>query len=135
MSIIERDDQNDQEFTLEKFDIVSRKGRPSEATVWVRKQNETMEAVENGDGPVDASFKAVEKIVGKEIELLDYTLHSITEGQDAMGKATVKVQAGEYTYNGKGVSTDVVEASIKAFIDAINKSMKNGKKHEERMTV
>jgi 2-isopropylmalate synthase len=135
VSIIERDDQNDQEFTLEKFDIVSRKGRPSEATVWVRKQNETMEAVENGDGPVDASFKAVEKIVGKEIELLDYTLHSITEGQDAMGKATVKVQAGEYTYNGKGVSTDVVEASIKAFIDAINKSMKNGKKHEERMTV
>lgn len=135
VSIIERDEQNDQEFTLEKFDIVSRKGRPSEATVWLRKQNESMEAVENGDGPVDASFKAVEKIVGKEIELLDYTLHSITEGQDAMGKATVKIQAGEYNYNGKGVSTDVVEASIKAFIDAINKSMKNGKKHEERMTV
>jgi len=94
-----------------------------------------MEAVENGDGPVDASFKAVEKIVGKEIELLDYTLPSITEGQDAMGKATVKIKSGEYTYNGRGVSTDVVEASIKAFIDAINRSMKNGKKHEERMTI
>jgi 2-isopropylmalate synthase len=135
ISIIDREDQNDQIFALEKFDIVSRMGRPAAATVWVKKNNETMEAVEYGDGPVDASFKAVEKIVGKEMELLDYTLHSITEGQDAMGKATVKIQEGEYTYNGKGVSTDVVEASIKAFIDAINKSLKNGKKQEERMTV
>ena len=82
---------------------------------------------------MDASFKAVMKITGKAINLLDYTLHSVTEGQDAVGKAAVKIEVNSEIYNGRGTSTDVVEASIKALLDALSKSLGNEKNCEEEV--
>lgn len=123
LTIIEKRATEEAVYTLDKYDIVSRKGREARACVQILFNKESLEAVEKGDGPVDAAFKAVMKITGKEISLLDYTLHSVTEGQDAVGKATVKIEVDQVTYNGKGTSTDVVEASIRALLDALSKSV------------
>ena len=74
-----------------------------------------------GDGPVDAVFHAINAAVGFEVDLKDYQLRSVTAGQDAMGEASVSVRQGSRSFNGRGVSTDVVEASAKAYLNALNK--------------
>ncbi|MBF0171086.1 MAG: 2-isopropylmalate synthase [Nitrospinae bacterium] len=74
-----------------------------------------------GDGPVDATFRAIERITGLSGRLVSYNIRSVTVGKDAMGEATVRVAVGEQVFAGKGVSTDVVEASAKAWLSAINK--------------
>ena len=61
------------------------------------------------------------KIVGKKLRLEDYQLHSVTEGMDALGDALVKISSNGKTYAGRGLSTDVIEASIHAYINAVNK--------------
>ncbi len=89
----------------------------------MKKGDETFERVAASDGPINASFRAINKIVGKEIELEDYSLKSMTDGEDAQAEAIVKIQvdqSGEQI-TGRGVSTDIVEASIKAYINGINK--------------
>ena len=78
------------------------------------------EHVAIGDGPIDASFKAIDKIVGKTITLSDFSLGSVTEGKDAQGEAQVRIQSDGERYNGRGLSTDIVEASIEAYLAAIN---------------
>jgi len=78
------------------------------------------EHVAIGDGPIDASFKAIDKIVGRTIVLSDFSLGSVTEGKDAQGEALVRIQSDGEHYNGRGLSTDVVEASIQAYLAAIN---------------
>ena len=77
--------------------------------------------VRRGDGPVDAVFHAINAAVGFEVDLKDYQLRSVTAGQDAMGEASVSVRQGSRSFNGRGVSTDVVEASAKAYLNALNK--------------
>lgn len=76
-----------------------------------------------GEGPIDAAFKAIEKIVGFRVNLEDYQLRSITEGEDALGDAFVKLEAEGGHYTGRGLSTDVIEASILAYINAVNKML------------
>ena len=73
-----------------------------------------------GDGPIDAIFKAVNIIIGKEPELTLYELGAITDGSASQGKTMVRISWGGRRWNGRGVSTDVVESSIKAYISAIN---------------
>ncbi len=73
-----------------------------------------------GDGPIDAAFKAIDRIIGKEPELENYELAAITGGEDAQGEASVRIRYEGRTWNGRGVSTDVVESTIKAYIAAIN---------------
>ncbi|MGI6050028.1 MAG: alpha-isopropylmalate synthase regulatory domain-containing protein, partial [Acetivibrionales bacterium] len=80
-----------------------------------------IEEVSTGDGPIDAAFKAVEKAVGANFTLEDYTIRSVTEGLDALGEAYVKIRSGARVYTGKGVSTDVFEASVLSYVNAINK--------------
>ncbi|MBF0386066.1 MAG: 2-isopropylmalate synthase [Candidatus Omnitrophica bacterium] len=74
-----------------------------------------------GDGPVDACYKAIESIVKMKGELLDYSIHSVTHGQDALGEVTIKVKLNGKTIVAHGTSTDILEASAKAYINAINK--------------
>ena len=83
-------------------------------------RNTLIERVAVGDGPIDASFKAIDKIVGKHPVLEDFSIDSVTEGKDAQGEARVRIQAGGRRYNGRGLSTDVIEASIMAYVAAIN---------------
>ncbi|MEI6874919.1 MAG: alpha-isopropylmalate synthase regulatory domain-containing protein, partial [Spirochaetota bacterium] len=78
------------------------------------------EKVAVGDGPIDASFNAIDKIVGRKLVLEDFDLSSVTEGKDALGEARVRVSYEGQHYNGHGLSTDVIEASVRAYLTAIN---------------
>ena len=80
-----------------------------------------------GDGPVDAAYRAVDKIVKKIMpwkkmpKLVDFSLKSVSVGKDAQGEALVKVEYEGFTINGRGTSTDIIEASIKSYLDVLNK--------------
>jgi len=74
-----------------------------------------------GNGPVDAVFKAIDRIIGKEVRLEDYSIKSVSRGKEALGNATVKIFADGNYYVGKGVSTDVIDASAHAYADAVSK--------------
>lgn len=73
-----------------------------------------------GDGPVDASLKAVERVIGLPISLKDYQIRAITAGKDALGEATLKVEYNGRLYHGRGISTDIVKSSVNAYINAVN---------------
>ncbi|HOJ99902.1 MAG TPA: 2-isopropylmalate synthase [Termitinemataceae bacterium] len=73
-----------------------------------------------GDGPIDAAFKAIDHIIGKEPDLEAFELGAVTGGEDAQGEATVKIAYEGRRWNGRGISTDIIEAAIKAYIAAIN---------------
>ncbi len=74
-----------------------------------------------GDGPIDAVFLAMEKLTGISVVCKDFSVHSVTVGKDAQGEVLVQVEHQDRLYRGRGVSTDSVEASAKAFLNAINR--------------
>jgi 2-isopropylmalate synthase len=74
-----------------------------------------------GGGPVDATFKAIEKIVQSGTELQLYSVNNITSGTDAQGEVTVRLSRGGRVVNGQGADTDIVVASAKAYLHALNK--------------
>ena len=74
-----------------------------------------------GDGPIDAAFRAIEQIIGHHYELDDFQITSVTEGKEAMGSAIVKLRNNGKLYSGNGISTDIISASIRAYINAVNK--------------
>lgn len=76
-----------------------------------------------GEGPVDAAFKAIDKITGLEVNLLDYSLSAVTGGKDALGEVTARVELDGKVYVGRGFSTDIIEASVKAYLNALNKAI------------
>ena len=111
-------------YKLDRFVINTGNTITATASVRLTKQSDEemlIEEVSTGDGPIDAAFKAVEKAVGANFTLEDYTIRSVTEGLDALGEAYVKIRSGARVYTGKGVSTDVFEASVLSYVNAINK--------------
>ena len=74
-----------------------------------------------GDGPIDAAFLAIEQIIGHHFELDDFQIQAVTEGREAMGEALVKLRANGKLYSGKGISTDIIGASIRGYVNALNK--------------
>jgi 2-isopropylmalate synthase len=83
--------------------------------------NETRTAA--GDGPVNAIYEAIDKITGLKGDLIDYTVRSITRGADAVGEVFVHVEFGGVSYTGKAASTDIVDASARAYLNAVNKAL------------
>jgi 2-isopropylmalate synthase len=77
--------------------------------------------VSAGDGPIDSAFRAIEQCIGHHYELDDYQVQSVTEGKEALGSALVKLRNNGKLYSGNGTSTDIVAASIRAYINALNK--------------
>jgi len=96
------------------------------AVVSIKTKGKIFEKSSSGDGPVDACYKAIEQIVKVKGELLDYSIQSVTHGKDAMGEVTVKVRIQGKNYIGHGSSTDILEASAKAYLNAINKKIFQG---------
>ncbi len=109
--------------SLELVNFVINSGSmfPSSATIIMKKNGREITKVETGAGPVDAAFKAIERIAKLDVSLESFALQSVTEGEDALGDAVVKVKFGERVITGRGISTDVIEASIKAYVNALNK--------------
>ena len=91
------------------------------AHITLDKNGKTMEGIEIGDGPIDASFIAIDKIIGHHYELDDFQIQAVTEGKEAMGSALVKLRNDGKLYSGNGISTDIIGASIRAYLNAINK--------------
>jgi 2-isopropylmalate synthase len=89
------------------------------------------EEVATGDGPMDAAFKAIEKIIGTSFMLEDYSVHSVTSGKDAQGEVIVKLRKNDNIVVGRGLSTDIVEAGIKAYLNAVNKMLSGAVTQEE----
>jgi len=96
------------------------------ATVGLMYNGQRFEDATCGDGPVDAAFKAVDKVLGTKGKLIHYSLEAIDGGEDAQGEVTVTVKFGENMVGGRGVSTDIIEASVLGYLQAVNRAYGRG---------
>ncbi len=93
----------------------------SMSQVVLKCNDEVICGVSNGDGPIDSAFRAIEQCIGHHYELDDFQVQSVTEGKEALGSALVRLRNNGKLYSGNGTSTDIVSASIRAYINALNK--------------
>ena len=108
-------------YSLEYIHTVSGNQILPTATVRIRKRDEVFQEAACGDGPIDAAYKAIDRVTGLKANLLDYSIRSVTGGKDALGEVMVKIETEDGIVTGRGVSTDIIEASAKAYINAINR--------------
>ena len=93
----------------------------SMAQVTLQNGEEILNGVAVGDGPIDSAFRAIESVIGHHYELDDFQIQSVTEGKEALGSTLVRLRSRGRLYSGTGLSTDIVGASIRAYINALNK--------------
>jgi 2-isopropylmalate synthase len=108
-------------YELSYFHVMSGTSIVPNATVRLTRDGKEFLESSWGDGPVDAVFKAVEKITGTSVKLIDYRINALGSGKEAQGEVILIVEHAKNRYTGHGSSTDIVEASAKAFLSAINK--------------
>ncbi|MFH1655400.1 MAG: 2-isopropylmalate synthase [Candidatus Omnitrophota bacterium] len=106
---------------LSSLQIASGTHTAPSATVKLKSKGKFFVKSSSGDGPVDALYKAIDKITKVKGELLDYSIQSVTRGKDALGEVSIKIRANKQEVIGRGASTDIIEASAKAYLNAINK--------------
>jgi len=106
---------------LESFEVSSGTKIMPKALVTLDKKGKLLTAESGGDGPVDACFKALDKITKLKAKLEDFRLEAVTSGKDALGQVSLKLNTRGVVVSGRGSSTDIVEAAIKAYLDAVNK--------------
>ena len=108
-------------YVLDTYVITAGNTISATAHLKLQKDNQVLEGVCIGDGPIDAAFLAIESITGRHYELDDFQIQAVTEGREAMGQTVVKLRSEGKVYSGRGISTDIVGASIRAYINALNK--------------
>lgn len=108
-------------FKLAYLQVASQTGEIPHAILTLGVDGAEQRTEANGGGPVDATFKAIENVVKSESELLLYSVNNITSGTDAQGEVTVRLAKGGRIVNGQGADTDIVVASAKAYLNALNK--------------
>jgi 2-isopropylmalate synthase len=106
---------------LSSLQISSGTNTTPQANVKLKSKGKLFVSSSSGDGPVDALYKAIDKITKIKGELLDYSIQSVTRGKDALGEVSIKIKAKNQEVIGGGASTDILEASAKAYLNAINK--------------
>ena len=114
------------EVSLSNYNLISIRSISDSASephskITLEKDNVKIESESNGGGPVDATFKAIEKIIKSDSKLQLYSVNNITDGTDSLGEVTVRIEKNGVIVNGTGSDTDIVIASAKAYLDAINK--------------
>lgn len=109
--------------TYKLVSFVSNSGNiiSSSAQITLEKNGEKSSGICIGDGPIDAAFHAIEQIVGTHYELDDFQIQSVTEGKEAVGSAIVKLRHDGKLYSGNGISTDIIGAAVRAYVNALNK--------------
>ncbi len=120
-------------YELVKLHVFTGKGTVSTATIKLKDQElldenghpKVLTEAATGDGPVEAIFNCIDRIVGLQTRVKSYRLQPISEGRDAQGQVNVLVQINQRVFAGKGISTDIIEASAYAYIDAINRYFSN----------
>jgi 2-isopropylmalate synthase len=108
-------------FKLAYLQVASQTGEIPHAVLTLNRDGTEQRTEATGGGPVDATFKAIENVVNSETELLLYSVNNITSGTDAQGEVTVRLAKGGRVVNGQGADTDIVVASAKAYLNALNK--------------
>jgi 2-isopropylmalate synthase len=111
----------EQVYVMEYLHVASGTGTLPTASVRMRFKGEARLAAAFGDGPVDAAYEAIRQATGLSPELENYSIRAVTSGKEALGEATVRIRDDGRTFIGRGVSTDIIEASAKAYVDAINR--------------
>ena len=114
-------------FHLVSYVVTSGNITSAMANVTLERDGEKISGVSTGDGPIDAAFFAIEQIIGHHYELDDFQIQSITKGREALGSSLIRLRAGGKLYSGNGLSTDIVGAAIRAYINALNKIVYEGK--------
>ena len=115
-------------FELVSFHVSSGSGITPVATVTLRRKKGSITDAAVGDGPVDAVYNAIDRITKLPGKLLDYRLEAVTGGREALGEVAVSVKFGKEEVTGRGASTDIVEASIHAYLQAVNRASAGRKK-------
>ncbi len=108
-------------FRLITLKVVSETGTVPSARVAIASGDAVLHAETGGDGPVDAVFKAIERMVSSNAKLMLYSVNAITTGTDAQGEVTVRLERNGRIVNGNGADTDIIVASAKAYLNALNK--------------
>ena len=106
---------------LEFMKVTSGVGIQSEATLELSINGEKHQATSTGNGPVDAAINALKQIINKTMVLQEFTIQAISKGSDDMGKVHTQVEYDGHIYYGFGANTDIIAASVEAYIDCINK--------------
>lgn len=106
---------------LVNMEVKSGTGIAPEASIKLKAKNKMCHEISSGDGPVDACYKAIDKITGIHGRLLDYSIQAVTGGKDALGEVRIRIAAQGKEISGHSSSTDIIEASVYAYLDAINK--------------
>lgn len=120
-------------YRLGELEVLSKTGQSPEAKLVILVNGEAKTCNATGGGPVDAAFKAIESIVHSGAQLQLYSVNAITQGTDSQGGVTVRLELNGEIVNGVGADTDIVVASIKAYLNALNLLMGNsGKSHPQR---
>ncbi|MBE5817057.1 MAG: hypothetical protein E7315_05015 [Clostridiales bacterium] len=108
-------------YHFETYTTTSSNVSNSMSQITLKYKDEIICGVSSGDGPIDSAFRAIEQCIGHHYELDDYQVQSVTEGKEALGSALVRLRNNGKLYSGNGTSTDIVAASIRAYINALNK--------------
>ncbi len=110
-------------YTLVSYMVTGSGGNDiaASAQIVLEKDGRRLQGICIGDGPIDAAFVALEQIIGARFELDDFQIQAVTEGKEAMGSALVKLRSDGKLFAGNGISTDIIGASIRAYISAVNK--------------
>ncbi|MFT5095194.1 MAG: 2-isopropylmalate synthase, partial [Porticoccaceae bacterium] len=120
--------ESQDQWSLDRFHTVAGTDVLPTATLEMRREGseEVFQDAATGDGPVDAIFRALERVVGIEAVLTDYQVRSISTGKDAQGEVMVEIKVNDQVFHGKGVSTDIVAASARAYLKALNRAAVEG---------
>ena len=108
-------------YELEYLHVACGTGTLPTASVRISTKEGKTQAAACGDGPIDAAYEAIREATDKSPKLENYTIRAVTGGKEALGEATVRIISDDRTFIGRGVSTDIIEASAKAYVDAINR--------------
>jgi len=111
----------EQVHVLEYLHVASGTGTLPTASVKIRTKDQVKQAAACGDGPVDAAYEAIRDATGLSPKLENYSIRAVTGGKEALGEAIVRITENGRTFTGRGISTDIIEASAKAYVDAINR--------------
>ncbi len=123
-------------FKLSDLEVSSKMGAVPEARVELDVQGEQVEMLAQGDGPVDAALKAIEKIAQSGAEIKLYNVNAINAGTESQGEVTVRLERAGRIVNGVGADTDIVVASARAYLHALNQMMRpQVRQHPQTSTV
>ena len=108
-------------YTLVSFVVNTGNLMQTTAQITLSRDGKELRGISMGDGPISAAFRAIDQIIGSHFELDDFQIQSVTEGREALGSALVRLRSGGRLFAGSGISTDIIGASIRAYLNAVNK--------------